>query len=107
MGDGRILLKTGRDVSLIKIYRMSLISTGSISLDRTFNNIQIIGLASTVVYGQVPTLKKNYYTGITIKIVFTIFKTAKQIYGLNSFLIRTGNKEMIISALKKQKIRLS
>ena len=37
MGDGRICLKTGRDASLIKIYRMSLISAGSISLDSTFN----------------------------------------------------------------------
>ncbi len=33
MGDGRIFLKTGRD------YGMSLISTGSISLDSTFKGI--------------------------------------------------------------------
>ncbi len=37
MGDGRTFLKTGRDTFLIKIYRMSLILTGSISLDSTFN----------------------------------------------------------------------
>ncbi len=36
MGDGRIFIKTHRD-TLIKIYRMSLIFTGSISLDSTFN----------------------------------------------------------------------
>ncbi len=38
MGDGRIFLKTGRDTSFNKIYRMSLISTGSISLDSTFSS---------------------------------------------------------------------
>ncbi len=36
MGDGRIFLKTRRDASFNKIYRMSPISTGSISLDSTF-----------------------------------------------------------------------
>jgi hypothetical protein len=36
MGDGRIFLKSCRDALLIKIYRTSLISTGSISLDSTF-----------------------------------------------------------------------
>jgi hypothetical protein len=38
MGDGQIFLKTRRDASFIKIYRMSLLSAGSISLDRTFND---------------------------------------------------------------------
>jgi hypothetical protein len=38
MGDGRIFLKTRRTLPLIKIYRMSLISTGSISVDSTFND---------------------------------------------------------------------
>jgi hypothetical protein len=37
MGDGRIFLKTAATLPLIKIYRMSLISTRSISLDSTFN----------------------------------------------------------------------
>jgi hypothetical protein len=42
MGDGRIFLKTRRDTPLpsIKIYQMSLISTGSISLDSTFKEVQ-------------------------------------------------------------------
>ena len=39
MGDGQILLKPLRDVPLIKIYRMSLISAGSISLDSTFKQL--------------------------------------------------------------------
>jgi hypothetical protein len=37
MGDERIFLKTGRDADFNKDYRMSLISTGSILLDSTFN----------------------------------------------------------------------
>jgi hypothetical protein len=36
MGDGRILLNPDTTIPLIKIYRMSLISAGSISLDSTF-----------------------------------------------------------------------
>ncbi len=39
MGDGRICLKSRRDASFKNIYRLSLISTGSISLDSTFNLI--------------------------------------------------------------------
>ena len=35
MGGGRIFLKTFRPLSLMKTYRMSLISAGSISLDST------------------------------------------------------------------------
>ncbi len=44
MGDGRIFLETRRDASFNKIYRMSLISTGSISLDSTFkkNNLPFV-----------------------------------------------------------------
>jgi hypothetical protein len=38
MGDGRIFLKRLGDASFNKIYRMSLISTGSISLDSTFKD---------------------------------------------------------------------
>ncbi len=38
MVDGRIFLKTCRDVSFIKSYRMSLISAGSILLDITFKS---------------------------------------------------------------------
>jgi hypothetical protein len=38
MGGGRIFLKTFRPLSLIKTYRMSIISAGSISLDSTFNS---------------------------------------------------------------------
>ncbi len=38
MGDGRIFLKTGPDASFNNIYQMSLILTGSISLDSTFNS---------------------------------------------------------------------
>jgi hypothetical protein len=48
IGEGRIFLKTHRDASFNKIYRMSLISTGSISLDSTFNN-NIQGLARNTV----------------------------------------------------------
>jgi hypothetical protein len=36
MGDGRIFLKASATLPLIKIYRMSLFSAGSISLDSTF-----------------------------------------------------------------------
>jgi hypothetical protein len=36
MGDGRIFLKTPATLPLIKIYQMSLILAGSISLDSTF-----------------------------------------------------------------------
>ncbi len=36
MGDGRIFLKTRRDVSFNKAYQMSPILAGSISLDSTF-----------------------------------------------------------------------
>ncbi len=46
MGDGRIFLKTRRDVSFYKFYRMSLISAGSILLDSTFKGFsQDEGLA--------------------------------------------------------------
>jgi hypothetical protein len=37
MGGGRIFLKNLPDTTLIKIYRMSLISAGSISLNSTFS----------------------------------------------------------------------
>jgi hypothetical protein len=40
MGDGRIFLKNLRALPLIKIYRMSLLSARSISLDSTFNEKQ-------------------------------------------------------------------
>jgi hypothetical protein len=36
MGDGLIFLKTPAPLSLIKTFRMNLISAGSISLDSTF-----------------------------------------------------------------------
>jgi hypothetical protein len=36
-GEGRFFLKASATLPLIKIYRMSLISAGSISLDSTFN----------------------------------------------------------------------
>ncbi len=36
MGDRRIFLKPSTPLSLMTIYRMSLISAGSISLDSTF-----------------------------------------------------------------------
>jgi hypothetical protein len=39
MGDGRIFLKSLHDASFIKIYRMSLILTGFISLDSTFKSV--------------------------------------------------------------------
>ncbi len=42
MGDGQIFLKTGRDASFNKDLSMSLISTGSISLDSTFKTKEVI-----------------------------------------------------------------
>jgi hypothetical protein len=41
MGDGRIFLKTRATFPLIKLYGMSLILAGSISLDSTFNNLKL------------------------------------------------------------------
>ncbi len=39
MGDGRIFLKTSVPLSLMTIYRMSLISAWSTSLDITFKGV--------------------------------------------------------------------
>jgi hypothetical protein len=39
MGVGRIFLKTFEPLSLMKTYRMSLISAGSISLDSTLKEV--------------------------------------------------------------------
>ncbi len=41
MGDRRIFLKNPATLPLTKIYRMSLISTGSILLDSTFKDAQV------------------------------------------------------------------
>jgi hypothetical protein len=41
MGNGRIFLKTRRDVSFNKVLLMSLISAGSISLDSTFKLLKL------------------------------------------------------------------
>jgi hypothetical protein len=45
MGDGRIFIKKKASVTLpfIKIYRMSLLSAGSIPLDSTFNDYAVRG----------------------------------------------------------------
>ncbi len=39
MEDGRIFLKSRHDLPLKNIYKLSLISTGSISLDSTFKGL--------------------------------------------------------------------
>jgi hypothetical protein len=68
MGDGRIFLGSLSDTSFYKIYRMSLLSAGSISLDRTFQFILISALCMMGVARRFKTTKKKGRESSLLKI---------------------------------------
>ncbi len=64
MGDWQIFKKPAATLPLIKIYQMSLISTGSISLDNTFKFRVLIFTGYDIIPENIDNAKKNYSRGM-------------------------------------------